>query len=100
MRRKVGTVVNGRQKSLLYTAALVGLTVYGVPKLPQLAHGAAGTFTAVWLLFVALCVGANLYFLFGTDKERKRILERQESSDVTLSRIGESHQRQRARMRN
>ncbi|EPZ47482.1 MULTISPECIES: hypothetical protein [Alicyclobacillus] len=78
MRRKVANVANSRQKSLIYTCALIGLTVYGVPKLPKLAHGMAGTFTVVWLLFVALCVGANLYFLFGADKERKRLLEQQE----------------------
>lgn len=86
MRRKVGPVVNGRQKSLVYACALVGLTVYGIPKLPRMAHGAAGTFTAVWILFTALCVGANLYFLFGADKERKQLLERQELAEVPMER--------------
>ncbi|WAH37927.1 hypothetical protein [Alicyclobacillus dauci] len=80
MRRKLSTITNGRQKAFIYTCALVGLTVYGVPKMPPLTHGLSGTFTASWLLFVALCVGANLYFLFGADKERKRLLEEQEVS--------------------
>ncbi|GMA64818.1 hypothetical protein NZD89_05475 [Alicyclobacillus fastidiosus] len=78
MRRKVANITNSRQKAFVYTCALIGLTVYGVPRLPRLEHGLAGTFTLVWLLFVALCVGANLYFLFGADKERKRLLEQQE----------------------
>lgn len=84
MRRKVGPVANGRQKALLYTSALIGLTVFGVPRLPRLEHGEAGAFTLLWLLFVALCVGANLYFLFGADKERKQQLERQEYEEVDL----------------
>jgi hypothetical protein len=75
MRRKIGKTANGRQKSFIYTCALVGLTIYAVPRLPHLAHGMGGTFTAVWLLFVALCVGANLYFLFGADKERRKLLD-------------------------
>lgn len=78
MRRKVGSVANGRQKSIVYTCALLGLTVYGIPRLPHMAHGLAGTFTTVWLLFVALAVAANLYFVFGADKERKALLERNE----------------------
>lgn len=78
MRRKVGSVANGRQKSIVYTCALLGLTVYGVPKLPHMEHGLAGTFTVVWLLFVALAVAANLYFAFGADKERKALLEQSE----------------------
>lgn len=95
MRRKMGNVANGRQKSFVYTCALIGLTIYGVPQLPKLQHGLAGTFTALWLLFVALSVGANLYFLFGTDKERKRILDEQTAKTKTEA-ADSAHRRVRA----
>lgn len=75
MRRKISNVANGREKAFVYTCALVALSVYAVPRLPRMTHGLAGTFTVLWLLFVALCVGANLYFLIGADKERKRLLD-------------------------
>lgn len=77
MRRKSGIVTHGREKSVMYTCALLGLSVYAVPKLPPLSHGLPGTFTALWILTVAVAVAANLYFACGADKERKQLLEEQ-----------------------
>lgn len=77
MRRKLAIQKNGRRNALIYTCAAVALGVYGIPRLPKMAHGLSGTFSVVWILFLALCVGANLYFLLGTDKERARLLEEQ-----------------------
>jgi len=80
MRRKVANVPNGRQKAFIYTCSLLALVAYGLPRLPALKHGLAGSFSVVWILFAALTISANLYFLFGADKERSRMLEAQESS--------------------
>jgi|UPI00082C57C6 hypothetical protein len=67
----------GRRNALIYTCAAVAIGVYGIPRLPHMTHGVQGTFSVVWILFLALCIGANLYFSLGTDKERARQLEEQ-----------------------
>ncbi|SIS55642.1 hypothetical protein [Alicyclobacillus vulcanalis] len=75
MRRRVGVPKQVRRTSAIYGLAALALAVYGVPRLPKLEHGVAGTFSALWMLFLALFIGANLYFLLGADRERARQLE-------------------------
>ncbi len=75
MRRKLRYVPNPRSRAFVYTCSIVALAVYAVPRLPALHPGLAGTFSTVWILFAALAVASNLYFLFGADKERSRMLE-------------------------
>ncbi|WDL95590.1 hypothetical protein [Alicyclobacillus sp. ALC3] len=75
MRRKTMTVSSPRRRAVVYTCALIALGVYGVPRLPELHHGLGGTFSVLWILFAGLAVAANLYFLFGADRERSRDLE-------------------------
>ncbi|MCL6444876.1 MAG: hypothetical protein K6T83_15720 [Alicyclobacillus sp.] len=77
MRRKVSDVPNAKSRAFVYTCALVSLLVYGLPHIPKLQHGIAGTFSILWILFAGLAVAANLYFLLGADKERIRQLETQ-----------------------
>jgi hypothetical protein len=79
MRRKLRYVPNPRSRAFVYTCSIVALAVYAVPRLPQLHPGLAGTFSTVWILFAALAVAANLYFLFGADQERSRMLELHEA---------------------
>ncbi len=75
MRRKVGVPRQVRTYSAIYGLAALALAAYGVPRLPKLEHGVAGTFSALWLLLLALYIGANLYFWLGADRERARQLE-------------------------
>ncbi|MDI9260880.1 hypothetical protein [Alicyclobacillus sendaiensis] len=75
MRRKVGVPRQVRMYSAIYGLAALALAAYGVPRLPKLEHGLAGTFSALWLLLLALYIGANLYFWLGADRERARRLE-------------------------
>lgn len=75
MRRKTMAVTSPRRRAAVYTSALVALGVYGLPRLPALHHGLAGSFSVLWILFAGLAVASNLYFLFGADRERSRDLE-------------------------
>ncbi|GMA51552.1 hypothetical protein GCM10025857_29090 [Alicyclobacillus contaminans] len=59
-----------RRRALVYAAAALALAVYGIPRIPALAPGVAGTFSMVWILFAALAIASNLYFLVGADRER------------------------------
>lgn len=79
MRRKVSQTRNASSKAFIYICCLVALCVYGIPRIPTLQHGIAGTFSSVWILFAGLALAANLYFFLGADKERSRMLEEQES---------------------
>lgn len=90
MRRKLAVVSHGKEKAVMYTCALLGLSVYAVPKLPHLTHGLPGTFSALWILTVAVVVAANLYFALGADRERKQLLEQQSAQTTTSNvRVGE-----------
>lgn len=75
MRRKISRRPTDKNKAFVYVCALVTLGVYAIPRLPALQRGLAGTFSMVWILFAVLSLSANLYFLFGADKERSRMLE-------------------------
>ncbi|MCL6517661.1 MAG: hypothetical protein K6T67_11990 [Alicyclobacillus sp.] len=75
MRRKMKDVPHARNRALVYSCALVGLTAYALPRLPELKPGLGGTFTVLWILVTALALSANIYFLVGADKERSRMLE-------------------------
>lgn len=65
-----------KQKKALLSFVYMGLGLamlfYAIPQLPKLSATAAGVFSVVWLLFGILVVGANLYYLIGVDRERKR----------------------------
>lgn len=72
-----------RSTAVVYTCALVVLGVYAIPKLlPELHPGIAGTFSILWILFAGLALAANLYFMFGADRERSRMLEEIETFQV------------------
>jgi hypothetical protein len=75
MRRKIIYTAKPKQKAMAYTAALILLSVYGIPRMPKIHPGLGGTFVTLWILFAALAVAANIYFLVGADKERSRMLE-------------------------
>jgi fructoselysine-6-P-deglycase FrlB-like protein len=75
MRRKLRRVPYARQRAITYTCCLIALLGYAIPRIPPLAPGVAGTFSFVWILFAALAVAANVYFLVGADKERSRMIE-------------------------
>ncbi|MBX6351970.1 MAG: hypothetical protein IRZ10_01445 [Thermoflavifilum sp.] len=75
MRRKMRHVPYARQRAITYTCCLLAILVYAIPRIPPLAHGIAGTFSFLWILFAALAVAANVYFLVGADQERSRMLE-------------------------
>jgi len=77
MRRKIRFVPHGRRKAAIYTLSLITLLTFGIPRIPELHPGTAGTFAMVWIMFSALAVAANLYFWIGADKERSRMLEEQ-----------------------
>ncbi len=65
-----------RRTAFIYTCALIALGVYAIPNLlPELHPGIAGSFSVLWILFAGLALAANLYFLFGADRERSRMLE-------------------------
>ncbi|SDW11062.1 hypothetical protein SAMN04489725_10261 [Alicyclobacillus hesperidum] len=95
VRRKVGVPRQIRRQSIIYTCAAIALGAYGIPRLPRMSHGIAGTFTAAWMLVLALSICANLYFVLGADKERKRLLEEQQYR--TEAEAPFSHVRARAR---
>lgn len=59
-------------RSFIYMGLGLAMLFYAIPQLPSLSWSAEGVFTVVWLLFGILVVGANLYYLIGVDKERKR----------------------------
>ncbi|WP_211230644.1 hypothetical protein [Alicyclobacillus herbarius] len=75
MRRHTRPDSYSRRRALVYATALIALGAYGIPRLPSLQPGLAGTFALLWILFLGLGVAANLYFVFGADKERSRMLE-------------------------
>lgn len=75
MRRKTLAVHHPKRRAAVYTLTLLALLAYALPQLPALRHGLAGTFSFLWILFAGLAVAANLYFLFGADRERSRNLD-------------------------
>jgi hypothetical protein len=79
MRRKTRVVPHARHRAITYTCCLLALLAYGIPRIPPLRPGLAGTFSLVWILFAALAVAANVYFLVGADRERSRMLEAREA---------------------
>ncbi|WP_367306938.1 hypothetical protein [Alicyclobacillus acidocaldarius] len=94
MRRKVGVPRQVRRYSAIYGLAALALAAYGVPRLPKLQHGLAGTFSALWLLLLALYMAANLYFLLGADRERARQLE-----EASYQRMERDERQTRVRLR-
>ncbi|MCL6453301.1 MAG: hypothetical protein K6T78_06665 [Alicyclobacillus sp.] len=82
MRRKLKTVPHARNRAIVYSCALIAMGAYALPRIPKLEHGLPGSFSMLWILFALLALCANLYFLFGADKERSRMLEAQEVAPV------------------
>jgi|GEM_PF-3213172 len=64
-----------RSRAMIYACALVALLVYGIPRIPSLKPGLAGSFSMLWILFAGLALAANVYFFVGADRERSRMLE-------------------------
>lgn len=85
MRRSSLITTNRRRKAFVYSAALIAMLAYGIPKLPKVQHGLPGTFSFLWILFACLALGANLYFVVGADKERSRMLSAKRSGVVMTS---------------
>jgi hypothetical protein len=85
MRRKTAMGSQGRRKLFVYTCTIVAMVAYALPKLPQLHHGLDGSFAMLWIMFAALAVAANVYFLVGADRERSRMLEQREQTDDLLA---------------
>jgi hypothetical protein len=82
MRRKTMHFRKTKQKAVAYTVSLILLAVYGIPRMPKIHPGLGGSFVTLWILFVALAIAANVYFLVGADRERSRMLEVTESKAV------------------
>ncbi len=82
-----------KQKALAYTSGLLLLAGYGIPRMPEIHPGIAGSFVVLWILFTALTIAANIYFLVGADKERSKMLE-EKDNEVTI--LDEPVQRRRA----
>ena len=64
----------GRRRAFVYVCAIAAMMVYSIPRLPKLQPGVAGSFAMLWILFAGVALAANLYFLFGADKERSKML--------------------------
>lgn len=72
-----------RRTAFVYACALIAMGVYAIPNLlPELHPGIAGSYSMLWILFAGLVLAANLYFVFGADKERSRMLEELETFQV------------------
>jgi hypothetical protein len=82
MRRKLPTVSNARNRAIVYASSLLALGIYALPKIPALQPGLSGTFSMVWILFAILALASNLYFMFGADQERSRLLEARAARDA------------------
>lgn len=77
----------------------LAMLFYAIPQLPGLSWSAAGIFSAVWLAFGILAVGANLYYLIGVDKERKLRHHRQREWEREVARTAARLQYNRRRRR-
>lgn len=77
VRRHIYTNTTARRRALVYLAALIAMAIYAIPQLPKLQTGLPGTFSMLWILFLALAIAANTYFMVGADVERRRMLEEQ-----------------------
>jgi uncharacterized membrane protein len=97
MRRRMRNVPKAKNKALVYTCALLAIGVYGVPRIPGLYPGLAGTFSMVWILFAVLALAANVYFLVGADRERSRMLETYEMKGSSIRDVREEDARTRHR---
>jgi hypothetical protein len=59
-------------RSFVYLTMGLAMLFYALPNLPTVTFSIAGVFTASWLCFALLIVGANLYYLIGADKEQQK----------------------------
>ncbi|GGJ11487.1 hypothetical protein GCM10010885_21010 [Alicyclobacillus cellulosilyticus] len=87
-------MARSRVRSFVYACALLSLLAYGVPRLPALRPGWAGTFSMLWILFAGLAFAANVYFAVGADRERSRMLAEKEIAPAPHA--GEVRLRRRA----
>jgi predicted membrane protein len=86
-------------RSFVYMGLGLAMLFYAIPQLPGLSWSAAGVFSVVWLLFAILIIGANLYYLIGVDKERKRREQFQQEWQRDVARTAARLQYERRRRR-
>jgi hypothetical protein len=64
--------VTRKRKGFLYLIFALTILFYAVPRLPIYSiDSAASLFAVVWLCFALLIIAANLYHLFGVDREEE-----------------------------
>jgi predicted membrane protein len=90
---------NQALRSFMYMGLGLAMLFYAIPQLPGLSPSAAGVFSVVWLLFGILVIGANLYYLIGVDKERKRRAQFQKEWEREVGRMAARLQYERRRRR-
>lgn len=62
-------------KTLIYFIFSLAAVFYALPRLPFLSENQTATFfSAIWLLFALLIVGAHLDHLLGLDEEKRKRL--------------------------
>lgn len=61
-----------KRKGFVYLIIALTILMYAVPRLPiHSADSAASLFAAVWLCFALVVLAAQLYHLFGVDREEE-----------------------------
>ncbi|BCJ88014.1 hypothetical protein [Effusibacillus dendaii] len=90
---------NQSLRSFVYMGLGLAILFYAIPQLPKFSWTLAGLFSVIWLLFGILVVGANLYYLIGVDKERRRRQEFQKSWEKQVARTAARLQYERRRRR-
>ncbi|MFC4767793.1 hypothetical protein [Effusibacillus consociatus] len=86
-------------RSFVYMGLGLAVLFYAIPQLPEVSWSAGGVFSVVWLLFGVLIIAANLYYLIGVDKERKRRLQHQRNWEREVARTAARLQYERRRRR-
>ncbi|WP_211746809.1 hypothetical protein [Paenibacillus sp. Marseille-Q4541] len=70
----VGKLKLSKAKHVIYMLIAGGMILYALPNLSFTGWNAA--FSATWLGFALLVIGANLHFILGVDEEKKKALDR------------------------
>ncbi|WP_407082961.1 hypothetical protein [Paenibacillus polygoni] len=76
----IGRLKLSKAKHIFYMLIAGGMTLYALPNLSF--TGWSGAFSATWLAFALLVIGANLHFILGVDEEKKKALDRVRKSKL------------------